>query len=142
MNKKCFKCGVEKSLDEFYLHPRMSDGHLNKCKSCTKKDVENRYYDPKKREMIFNYEIKRGQQPERKKKRLEYQRKMRLKHPKKYKARTAVSNALRGGKLKKTPCMVCAEEKVNAHHEDYDKPLEVLWLCRKHHMMWEGKIPV
>jgi len=36
--KICFKCGVEKEITEYYKHPQMSDGHLNKCKSCTVKD--------------------------------------------------------------------------------------------------------
>jgi hypothetical protein len=40
MLKTCFKCGETKDVDEFYRHPRMSDGRLGKCKSCTKKDVE------------------------------------------------------------------------------------------------------
>lgn len=42
MKKKCFKCSVIKPLEDFYKHKGMSDGHLNKCKMCTKKDVDLR----------------------------------------------------------------------------------------------------
>lgn len=35
-------------------------------------------------------------------------------------------------KLKKEKCF-CGEKEVHAHHDDYSKPLEVMWLCRIHH---------
>jgi hypothetical protein len=40
--KKCFICGIEKEISEFYLHPHMKDGHLGKCKDCTKNYADKR----------------------------------------------------------------------------------------------------
>lgn len=37
--KVCFRCGGVKELSEFYAHPGMSDGHLNKCKECARADT-------------------------------------------------------------------------------------------------------
>ena len=42
MEKQCFKCSNVKPLTQFYKHKRMGDGHSNKCKDCTKKDVRER----------------------------------------------------------------------------------------------------
>lgn len=37
------------------------------------------------------------------------------------------------GKLKAAPCVVCGNPHVEGHHPDYAKPLEVVWLCARHH---------
>jgi hypothetical protein len=55
-------------------------------------------------------------------------------HPEKKRAREIVSNAIQNKKIKKYPCEICGQtEKIQAHHEDYTKPLEIIWLCAKHH---------
>jgi hypothetical protein len=39
MEKICFKCHETKTIDKFYKHKAMRDGHLNKCIDCAVKDV-------------------------------------------------------------------------------------------------------
>lgn len=54
---------------------------------------------------------------------------------KKANARAYLHVYVKRGKIKKGACVVCGEtEGVEAHHEDYSKPLEVVWYCRKHHI--------
>jgi len=48
-------------------------------------------------------------------------------------AKDAVHNAIRAGKLKKLPCVICGCKTVEAHHPDYTKPLKVMWVCKKDH---------
>lgn len=57
-------------------------------------------------------------------------------HPDERKARQMVSTYLMRGKIKKSPCEICGNPKADAHHDDYNKPLEIRWLCRKHHAEW------
>lgn len=135
--KECFKCRQTKSLSEFYKHPQMGDGHLNKCKECTKNDASDNYSAKRKR--YAEYEKERFQRPDRKQKTLEYQRNRRARNPQKYYAHSAVHNALSAGVLEKEPCEICGNQKVEAHHDDYSKPLDVRWLCRKHHLKEHGK---
>jgi len=50
------------------------------------------------------------------------------------KARNVIGHGIRDGKITREPCEVCGEKKTEAHHHDYDKPLDVKWLCRKCHL--------
>lgn len=62
------------------------------------------------------------------------QRAWQLKHPDRRAAHDAVRLAIRRGALVREPCEVCGStEHLDAHHEDYSKPLDVVWLCRRHH---------
>jgi hypothetical protein len=49
-------------------------------------------------------------------------------------ARQAVKYALKAGTLTKQSCRDCGDIIVQAHHPDYTKPLEVIWLCLLHHI--------
>src|SRR3954468_4471597 len=51
-------------------------------------------------------------------------------------ARETLRNAVRDGRVKRGPCEQRGpgcEGPIHGHHDDYDKPLEVRWLCRAHH---------
>jgi hypothetical protein len=65
----------------------------------------------------------------------EYARRQRYieKYPERVKANRKVRYAILKGELTKQPCQVCDAIKVIAHHKDYTKPLDVIWLCELHH---------
>lgn len=146
--KQCFKCSHIYSLDNFYKHSRMADGHLNKCIPCTKKDTKD--YQYKNHEYIKIYRREYARLPHNVLKRKIYTKTLRWKeaHKKSHKkwldkniikraAHIIISNAIKSGKLIKQPCEICGTmKKLNAHHDDYTKPLKVRWLCIKHHHEW------
>ena len=65
---------------------------------------------------------------------MRYRRRQAERDPIKERARDLVYNAVRGGELIRRPCEVCGVAKSEAHHDDYSKPLDVRWLCRRHHV--------
>ena len=128
--KRCFKCLCDKPLDAFYAHKRMADQRLNKCKECTKADVAK--HRQENLEHVRAYDRARASQPHRIASRLRIVSEYVERFPNRKRANTAVTNAVRDGRLKKQPCWVCGSKAV-AHHPDYDRPLDVVWLCQPHH---------
>ncbi len=54
-------------------------------------------------------------------------------YPERVKARDILKREIRSGRMKRGLCEVCGDQNGQAHHDDYSKPLDVIWLCRKHH---------
>ena len=132
MEKTCFRCKRTLPIDEFYTHPAMADGHLNKCKECTRCDSQQNRR--KRVDHYRQYDRERSQLPHRVTIREEYGRRQRNEEPEKYRARTMAGNALRDGRLRKEPCYFCGSmAEVEMHHPDYSQPLRVYWLCRTCH---------
>lgn len=128
--KVCFKCGEEKALPDFYRHKQMKDGHLNKCIECTKADVR---LHRRENDSVREYDRCRSRLPHRVAARAETSKAWRERHPDRYKAQTAVNNAVRDGRLVRLPCEGCGDERSHGHHEDYSRPLDVVWLCARCH---------
>ena len=138
--KKCFKCKKSKPLTSFYSHKGTADKHLNKCKICTKKDVSLLRRNPKFREKILQRDRDRANEPKRKSKHLLAVKLRRQKYKGKARANAALNHAVRDGKIKKLPCEVCGNIKVEGHHPDYRKKLQVIWLCNYHHRKIHNRI--
>lgn len=132
--KKCMKCGELKPLSDFYRHPMMKDGHLNKCKECAKRDVRSNYQ--KNREYYLAYEKTEKRAESRRKRSKEALRKFRVNNPLKDKAHRVLNYHIRAGNIERpNMCSKCGKECVpDGHHENYSKPLEVVWLCRQCHI--------
>lgn len=54
-------------------------------------------------------------------------------NPQKVWAHQCLRSALNRGLIEKESCEVCGSAEVDAHHDSYDKPMDVRWLCRRHH---------
>jgi len=142
--KTCFKCKQTKSVNDFYRHPGMGDGRLGKCKECTKSDVKKNRAN--KAERYREYDRMRYLRDKWRKdaatkwqkdnpgEAAEAGRRWAERNREKRSAHHVVSNAVRDGMLTRGPCEICGTNiGVQAHHEDYSRPLDVVWLCHVHH---------
>ena len=145
--KQCFRCKEIKPISSFYRHRQMADGHLGKCKGCTRVDTKKNRMG--RLEYYLAYDRARANMPDRVTARKSYSmtsagreshrrahRKQRNKPGWKLKSKAynMVKRSVDSGNMARLPCEVCGSiNNIQGHHDDYDKPLSVIWLCSQHH---------
>lgn len=113
MSKYCNLCRKTKSAVDFHKQKSKPDGLQSGCITCKKS--RRKYNKSASLKHVARYKML---------------------YPKKRKAHKTIQNAVRAGRVVKQPCLVCGDKKSEAHHCDYNKPLDVDWLCRQHHVLW------
>ena len=154
--KACTKCGVEKPLASFH---RRGKGRRSSCALCD--SIRQKAHRLKYRQKIVESNLRwreenpnyfkewRKSNPEyfdnwkklNPSKMGEYIKKWRKGNRKKVACHESILNALVSGDVKKPcTCEACGNTGIlHGHHCDYDKPLEVMWLCPKCHKAWHTK---
>ena len=114
LRKTCGKCKKSLPVDLFVKDRTQRDGLNAKCKSC--KRAQLAAWRKGKPHYFGNSSN-------------EYK----ARNPEKRRAHRAVEKALLRGEIVRQPCSICGNTKADAHHDDYSKPLDVIWFCRLHH---------
>ena len=128
--RTCFICKKNKRLIEFYKDVNRAKGYSYICKEC-----ERIYRRESRQRNLQTYKAKDKRYYKKHKYKILANRKKWYKANKvKISAHSKVKNALFNGSLKRLPCEVCGLNNTDAHHDNYNYPLDVRWLCRTHHM--------
>lgn len=134
----CRGCEHDLPQDAFYKHSAAASGFMAICRACHKQRVRIR---ARTNPAVQEYDRTRAKAPARKQHIRRVTKEWREENPAAYRAHTAVSNAVRDKRLSKEPCVICGETKVHAHHKDYSKPLDVVWLCARCHHRLHANFP-
>ena len=122
----------------------MLDGYLNKCKQCCKNDAKSNIEKKKLDPFWLSKERERCRKKQSLKKTVnslsvsQHKKKWRAINSDKVNCHNKVARALKNGSLTKMSCEICSDTKTEAHHDDYNQPLNVRWLCKKHHMEYHN----
>lgn len=138
----CKKCGETKPRAEFVVR---ENGWIRSCRPCHR--AMHRAFRANNLEAYKAREKAREQRPLTKQRHKEFSRSEKGKafkkrylkaNPLKHAAHVAVANGKRNGSIVPEPCQNCGA-KADAHHCDYTKPLEIMWLCVEHHKEWHRR---
>ena len=142
----CLCCKEAKTPEDFYP-ARLKKRHLM-CKACCKAYqkqytklhpetvktwARKRMRKWRERNPELNRDRSQEQSIKHREKRNAYSQEYSKNNRDKKNAQLITHNAVKTGKLIPQPCEVCGNPKVQKHHDDYSKPLEVRWLCSLHH---------
>lgn len=130
---KLFEAGKKCKNCENIFYPRLSDVKRGEGKFCNKECTRNYYQHEKNIFPLYgenNYSWKGGKTRDIYQ---NYVKRWKKENKHKVQAQKRTRRALMRGDITKSPCEVCGSEKSEAHHDDYNKPLEVRWLCKYHH---------
>ena len=132
--KICSRCHQQKEERNFQIRTSSRDGLTAACRTCLAE------YDKERAGLPHRVSARREyQSSERGRERCNAAKKRFIQsNPWKRKAHIIVGNFLRDGKLIRPPqCECCGSEcKPQAHHCDYSKPTDVMWLCKSCHVEW------
>ena len=115
--KKCSLCNEIKDFSFFHKDKNTKTGCSTYCKSCKK--IKDFAFSR------TNYKATKD--------------KWRKSFPERKNAHAKVYRAMKNGVLVRQPCFICGD-KSEAHHPDYSRPLDVVWLCPPHHRQAHSNI--
>ena len=124
--KKCNKCGIHKDTDWFSKDNSRPDKLQSWCKACRSDYCKQ----PKYKELKRSYR-KSDKGKEACKRSYENNKNASLS------TRKFNNQIQSGGIAKEGLCSKCySKYHIEAHHCDYDRPYDVMWLCKSCHVEW------
>lgn len=129
-SKICPDCGIEKLLSEYFTSKanRNSVWYSKRCKPCHNAFCREYRQTEKHKEVHKLWSRSDKGKKVRKNSRARWLQKYKENRI----AHSAVSNAIRDGRLERQPCQIC-ENTGEAHHENHSRPFDIKWLCKTHH---------
>lgn len=142
MSKTCIICQKNKPKTQFYKNKKHKDNLMSLCKSCFILKYKNNKASADYRSKNLDYFRKYSNKYSHTEKGKLLAKKSRKKYYLKYKdrilCRSILNNAIQKGLILKQSCIYPngkCRGRIEAHHWDYNKPLDVVWFCSKHHVL-------